>query len=142
MLVSIELATSTAALLLMAGAVLCESSEEERMAAYDTDWLEQLIDNLESFGGAIVGLADSASCVAALPVVQRADLSRNRAFDGTAGSTKDAGGPLLAFTVHAPTDSLPRVQLDVRRDLRWSPHARVGPNPFPHDRENCGGRLV
>lgn len=46
MLVSIELATSTAALLLMAGAVLCESSEEGRMAAYDTDWLEQLIENL------------------------------------------------------------------------------------------------
>lgn len=61
------------ALLLMAGAVLAESSAEGRMAPYDPDWLQQLIDNLESFGGGIAGLADAGSRVASLPRIPRAD---------------------------------------------------------------------
>lgn len=67
-----ELATSVSALLLMAGAVLAESSEEGRMAPYDLDWLQLLINNLESFGGTIAGLADAASLITSLPRIPRA----------------------------------------------------------------------
>ena len=70
---SADLATSISALLLMAGAVLDESSAEGRMAPYDPDWLQQLIDNLESFGGGIAGLADAGSHVASLLRIPRAD---------------------------------------------------------------------
>jgi len=73
LIASAELASSISALLLMAGAVLAESSEEGRMTPYDAGWLQHLINNLEAFGGAIVSLVDSASHVAGLPLVQRAD---------------------------------------------------------------------